>query len=253
MNLYQKLQWMIQMGVTETISDTPYNRFKMPQKTAPNKPSPSLATTPPTDCVVQQAVHISNQASSIDMLHQALLTFDSANLKKTAANTVFAKGNPKADIMIIGDIPEACDDLSGTPFCGEVGALLDRMMQAIQLDTDKTCYTTMLIPWRTPGGRKPTPAEIAYCLPFVKRHIDLIQPRYLLLFGALTTGALLGIDSLSRARGEWHLYQSETLSAPIHTLATFSPAYLIKNASHRKYVWEDLKRFRQKLNESGEA
>ena len=100
------------------------------------------------------------------------------------------------------------------------------------------------------GRSQTTPAEIAYCLPFVKRHIEFVNPRFILLFGALTSGALLGIDSLSRARGTFHTYQSENLSAPILATTTFFPAYLLKNQSHKKYAWEDLKRLKAKISES---
>jgi DNA polymerase len=128
--------------------------------------------------------------------------------------------------------------------------MLSKMMAGIGLDIEKDCYLTTVLPWRTPGGRKPTSTEMAYCLPFIKRHIEIINPRFILLFGALTSGALLGIDSLSRARGIFHPYQSEKLSSPIPTIATFSPSYLLKNQLHKKYAWEDLKRLKTKITES---
>ena len=266
MNLYQKLRWLMLSGVTQTVGEEPINRLKKQeqptasvtqsivsalQDTTNNFRANTLST--PQDSILKQAVMQASLATDIDSLHHILSNFKTSPLKKTAANTVFCAGNPSADIMIIGDVPEAGDDLAGRPFTGEVGALLTRMMAAIDLDLNTQCYTTVLIPWRTPGGRKPTSAETAHCLPFLKRHIELVQPKFLVLFGALTTGALLGIDSIPRARGVWHTYQSENLSAPIVCLATFAPAFLLKNPIHRKHVWEDLKRLQEKLSESDKA
>lgn len=253
MTLYQKLRWLTRMGIGETISETPINRLIKQEKkiTAITDIPPSeVQIKPQTDTTVQAAIAAATTATDITSLSTLLHSFELATLKKTAAHTVFARGNPTAPLMIIGDIPEASDDLSGQPFMGESGNLLSKMMAGIGLNVETDCYLTTLIPWRAPGGRKPTPAEIAYCLPFVKRHIELANPRFILLFGALTSGALLGIDSLSRARGAFHMYQSENLSAPIPVTATFSPAYLLKNQSHKKYAWEDLKRLKAKIGES---
>ena len=252
MTLYQKLRWLTRMGVDETISETPVNRLKKQEKKIiqlSDVPH-TISVKPQTDTVVQAAITTAMSSTDIASLSQLVRTFEAATLKKTAANTVFARGLPSAPLMIVGDMPEASDDLAGIPFAGEHGDLLSKMMAGIGLNLETECYLTTLIPWRAPGGRKPTPAEIAYCLPFVKRHIEFVNPRFILLFGALTSGALLGIDSLSRARGTFHTYQSENLSAPILATATFSPAYLLKNQSHKKYSWEDLKRLKAKISES---
>ncbi len=263
MNLYQKLRWLILSGITETVGEDPINRLKKKEQSTMPAIEPVVSSVQNSgvvypaegisglqDSILKQAVTQAAMATDIDSLHRILSDFNVSPLKKTAANTVFCAGNPSADIMIVGDVPEAGDDLAGRPFTGEVGALLTRMMAAIDLDLNTHCYMTTLIPWRTPGGRKPTSAETAHCLPFLKRHIELVQPKFLVLFGALTTGALLGIDSIPRARGSWHTYQSENLSVPIACLATFAPAYLLKNPIHRKHVWEDLKRLQAKLGES---
>ena len=266
MNLYQKLRWLMLSGITETVGEEPVNRLKNKEQSTITVVEPVVSTPQKAtilfrpegmsvsqDSILKQAVTQAALATDINSLRHILSDFNASPLKKTAAHTVFCAGNPSADIMIIGDVPEAGDDLAGQPFTGEVGALLTRMMGAIDLDLNTHCYMTTLIPWRTPGGRKPTSAETAHCLPFLKRHIELVQPKFLLLFGALTTGALLGIDSIPRARGSWHAYQSENLSAPIACLATFAPAYLLKNPIHRKHVWEDLKRLQAKLGESDNA
>lgn len=254
MMLYQKLRWLLQMGVDETVSDTPVNRLVSKKKQEAHSPvSPStntIRTTTPTDTLVQSAVIKASAATDVNTLKEVVMTFDASPLKKTAAHTVFARGNPTADIMIIGDVPETSDDLAGLPFTGEAGVLLKKMMDAIHINLETQCYLTTLIPWRAPGGRKPTTAEIAHCLPFVKRHIELVNPKILILLGATSSGALLGIDSLSRARGIWHQYGSEKLSTPIPTMVTLTPIYLLKNPLHKKHAWEDLKRLQARLDES---
>ncbi len=252
MTLYQKLRWLTRMGVDETISEMPVNRLKKQEKKTilPVETPQATPVKPQADTTLQNAIALAMSATDIASLYTHLNAFEAAPLKKTAAHTVFARANASAPLMIIGDMPEASDDLAGLPFVGEHGALLSKMMAGIGLNLETDCYLTTLIPWRAPGGRKPTSAEIAYCLPFVKRHIELVNPQFILLFGASTTGALLGIDSLSRARGTFHAYQSENLSAPIPMTATFSPAYLLKNQSHKKYAWEDLKRLKAKMSES---
>ncbi|MGN1062785.1 MAG: uracil-DNA glycosylase [Alphaproteobacteria bacterium] len=253
MNLYQKLQWLMRMGVDETIAERPLNRLKPKQAvvkssagfTADTVSSPTACE--PQNTAVQLATAAAASAATVADLKAALENFESCSLKKTAAHTVFARGCETAKIMIIGDMPAAAEDKSGLPFAGDSGILLDKMMAAIGLDTRTDCYMSVLIPWRAPGGRKPTPTEIAVCLPFIKRHIELIHPDILLLFGGLTSGALLGIDSLSKARGIQHEYILEKIQAPIGCMVTFSPDYLIQNPLHKKHAWEDLKQFKAVL------
>lgn len=246
MTLYQKLSWLLRMGVDETIGSATVNRLANP---TPQSPATRLNPTYLTqeDNALKQAISLANAAKTLAELQQALISFEGCALKKTSSTTVFSKGTRPATVMCIGDMPDTEDDKQGLPFAGDSGALLDKMLSAIGLSTAHNTYVSTLIPWRPPGNRKPTGSEVALCLPFIKRHIELVQPDILLLFGGLTSGAILGVDSISKARGVWHDYQPEHAPAPIPCLVTFSPAFLLKTPTHKKHAWEDLQRLQTKL------
>lgn len=247
MDSYKKLTWLLRMGVDETVGEIPTNRLA-------KKTPVSVSTTQTTsvksadDIALHQAIALAAEAQTLPDLFHALDSFDGCALKKTAMHTIFSKGIPNATVMCIGEMPDATDDKIGEPFSGESGILLDKMLRAIDLSISDNTYVSMLIPWRPPGNRKPTPTEIALCAPFMRRHIELVNPDILLLFGGLTSGALLGIDSISKARGTWHGYQPEGKPSPIPCLVTFSPTFLMKSPTHKKHAWEDLQRVRKKLD-----
>ncbi len=252
MNLYQKLNWLLKMGADESVGESPVNRF---QKKAPapveipkTQPLAQPSYSAKDDIALHQAITLANSAQTLGDLYHALDSFDESPLKRTAMHTVFAKGTPEASVMFIGDVPDNEDDKQGLPFAGESGVLLDKMLGAIDLRLSDNAYVAMLLPWRPPGNRKPTPSEIALSLPFIKKHIELVSPDVLVLFGGLTAGALLGIDSISKARSSWQKYQGENTASPIDCLVTFSPAFLLKNATYKRHAWEDLQKLQRKLN-----
>lgn len=180
-------------------------------------------------------------------LRAALEQFDGCALKKTATNLVFADGNPAASVMLIGEAPGADEDRQGKPFVGVSGQLLDRMMAAIGLDRS-TFYITNVCFWRPPGNRKPTEAELAAQLPFVTRHIELVQPKILVLVGGSSAQGLLGMnDGITRLRGRWFDYTSPLLTAPIPTIPIFHPAYLLRQPGLKREAWRDLLKLRQRL------
>src|SRR5438874_968712 len=131
---------------------------------------------------VEQAREAAAAAATLPELEAAVRAFTGCALKATAARTVFADGNPAADLMIIGEGPGGEEDRLGLPFVGPSGKLLDRMLAAIGRDRTSS-YISNVVFWRPPGNRKPTPVELAQCLPFVERHIALAAPRLLLLAG----------------------------------------------------------------------
>lgn len=252
MNLYQKLNWLLKMGADESVGEIPVNRFQKKASAPVRKPETAVSAAPSygtkDDIALHQAIASANSAQTLGDLYHALDSFDALSLKRTAMHTVFAKGTPEASVMFIGDVPDSDDDKQGIPYAGESGVLLDKMLAAIDLSLSDSAYVAMLMPWRPPGNRKPTPAEIAVSLPFIKKHIELVSPDVLVLFGGLTAGALLGIDSISKARSTWQKYQSETDASPIDCLVTFSPAFLLKNAAYKRHAWEDLQKLQRKLN-----
>jgi len=170
---------------------------------------------------------------------------------------IFSDGNHKANIMLIGDAPGADDDRMGKPFVGEVGQLMDKILKCIDLDRSeedpsKSVYISNILNWRPPGNRTPSPAEIEVSLPFIERHIQLVQPKILILCGSIPAKSLLGSTSgISRLRKTWHEYlpQTEKLKSgkPIHAIATYHPSYLLKTPQQKKSVWHDMLMLQKKM------
>ena len=256
------LDWMVAMGVDEAIGEAPVDRRKsaqpaIVQESAPrHEPIPSPAPAPRgpgPDAPLAPAQGAADAreaaaaATDIDSLHAALEKFEGCALKQTATNLVFARGNPQARVMFIGEPPGADEDREGLPLVGASGKLLDRILSFVGLD-EQTVYITSFIFWRPPGNRSPTEAEIAACLPFVRRHIALARPKLLVTLGRPAMNTLLGPGSINKARGRWIEY-GEGLEAPIQAMATFHPAYLMSNPAQKREVWMDFLSLKEKLDE----
>ena len=169
-------------------------------------------------------------------------------LKNNAIQSVFSDGNPSSKIMFIGEAPGADEDKYGKPFVGRAGKLLDNMIASIGLDRGKI-YISNVIPWRPPNNRQPTTEEILQCLPFIQRHIEIINPSIIVLLGGTASKALLtSNEGITKLRGTWHQYNSIGLSNPILTRAIFHPAFLLRSPQFKKQTWEDLKEIQKKLS-----
>ncbi|MFM8801618.1 MAG: uracil-DNA glycosylase family protein, partial [Tagaea sp.] len=187
-------------------------------------------------------------ARSLDELRAALAAFDGCALKATATNLVFSDGVPGAPVMIVGEAPGADEDRQGKPFVGVSGQLLDRMLGFVGLDRTRNVYIANVIPWRPPANRDPTTAEIAACEPFIRRQIELAQPKVLLFVGNISTKTLLGTtDGIIKMRGKWRDYASPGLAAPIPVLPSFHPAYLLRTPARKADSWKDLLALQAKL------
>jgi len=166
------------------------------------------------------------------------------DLKKNATNLVFADGNINSKIMIIGEGPGANEDIEGKPFVGRAGKLLDKMLAAIQLDRTKV-YISNVVNFRPPANRKPTDEEIKRYLPYLKSHIEIIDPKILLLLGSTALNTLVGNEVvISRARGKW--IQKEIGAVKPWILASFHPAFLMRQPEQKKLAWIDLKMIKDK-------
>ena len=166
------------------------------------------------------------------------------DLKKNATNLVFGDGNINAKIMIIGEGPGANEDAEGKPFVGRAGKLLDKMLAAIHLDRTKV-YISNVVNYRPPENRKPTDEEIERYLPFLQSHIEIINPRILLLLGSTALNTLIGDDDvISKARGKW-FFQEIGVAKP-WIIASFHPAFLMRQPDQKKLAWVDLKMIREK-------
>ena len=166
-------------------------------------------------------------------------------LKEFATNLVFSDGNPNAKIMIIGEGPGANEDKEGFPFVGRAGQLLDKMLHAINLSR-KNVYITNVVNYRPPENRKPTEKEVDRYLPYLKKHIEIIGPKIILLLGSTAMNAILhNADVISKMRGKW--YEIEINNLKVNSIVSFHPAYLLRQPDQKKFSWIDLKMIRDKL------
>jgi uracil-DNA glycosylase family 4 len=160
------------------------------------------------------------------------------DLYRTRTRPVLGVGDPHAQWLVVGEAPGAEEDRRGEPFVGAAGQLLDAMLRAIGLSRGQNVYIANILKSRPPGNRDPQPAEVAACLPYLERQIELIRPRLILAVGRIAMQNLLGTDSsLGRMRGQVHEFGG--LKTPL--IVTYHPAYLLRKPEDKRKAWEDLK------------
>tara|TARA_B100000700_G_scaffold305786_1_gene380211 strand:+ start:496 stop:1245 length:750 start_codon:yes stop_codon:yes gene_type:complete len=185
--------------------------------------------------------------TSLEDLKLYIEQFEGCELKLNAKNTVFCDGNKNSKIMIIGEAPGNQEDIEGKPFVGKSGQLLDKVLNFINLNRGN-CYITNIVPWRPPGNRNPTSEELKICVPFVKKHIELIKPDILLLVGSISTKSLLNIDiGITKIRGEWKKYQNNKVEIP--SLPIFHPAYLLRRPTNKSLAMKDMLVLNKKIKD----
>ena len=245
--LYKELlQWFYNNGVTSS--------FTILESTA-GKESKQLNTSYldiqdnslPIELVEEKLCEDLNAVRNLEDLKKLIILNCDCSLKKTAKNIVFSDGNPQANIMFIGEAPGELEDKTGKPFKGEAGKLLDKMLNAIQLNRENV-YLTNIIFWRPPGNRKPTEEEISACLPYVKKHINLINPKILVLVGATAARAILNIQTgITQIRGKWKNIETQDIKN-LKSIAIFHPAFLLRQPSRKREAWEDLKKIKIEID-----
>jgi DNA polymerase len=264
------LRWYLEAGVDEAILENPVDRYRanatapkgrasaQPEADEPRRPATraeSQAAFAPTTPVagdsgtapVESAFAVAQRASSLDELRAALAAFEECPLSRTATNLVFGDGCATARIVLIGEAPGAEEDRRGVPFVGPSGRLLDRMLASIDLDRTKVFISNTIF-WRPPGNRSPTSSEVATCMPFVERMLELIDPDILVALGGPAACALLGqADSVGRLRGRWFSFQTPRMARPIATTAIFHPAYLLRSPAQKRLAWRDLLTIKMKI------
>ncbi len=195
------------------------------------------AVPPPPDEAVMAAREAARKAATLDELRAILERFEGCALRATAKQLVFADGNPKARLMLVGEAPGREEDIEGLPFVGRSGKLLDQMLAAIGLDRS-TVYIANIVPWRPPGNREPSLHETAICLPFIQRQIELVQPDILVCLGKPSMAALLGVsEGIRKMRGRWLVYKAG--KREIRAMPTFHPAYLLRSPLEKRLAWRD--------------
>ena len=186
----------------------------------------------------------SDKANNLERLKKSISQVKNCTLKKNAKNLVFSDGNPKSKIMLIGEAPGANEDEEGLPFVGRAGALLDKMLSAIDLNRKKV-YISNIINFRPPDNRRPTEEEIKRYLPFITKHIEIISPKILVLLGSTAMNALIGNEVvISKMRGKW--IEKNFGNCKTSVIITFHPAFLMRQPAKKKLAWTDLKMIRDK-------
>ena len=185
------------------------------------------------------------KVQKLEKLKKNIRLIKNCELKKNATNLVFGNGNINSKIMIIGEGPGAQEDTKGMPFVGRAGKLLDKMLEAIQLNRTKA-YISNVVNYRPPENRRPTEEEIARYLPYLRTHIEIINPKILILLGSTALNAIIGNkEVISRTRGKW--FQREIGAVKPWIIASFHPAFLMRQPEQKKLAWIDLKMVRDKI------
>jgi DNA polymerase len=266
------LRWYQTAGVDEAVADEPLDWSRLAPERADERPAPSpapaatepkrtapqphphaparAASAPPaTGAAAMAARELAHQAPDLTALEATLAGFDGCPLKKTAKNLCFARGDPSARLMLIGEAPGRDEDLEGRPFVGRAGQLLDKMLAAIGIGRNEA-YITNVVYWRPPGNRTPTPQEVQACQPFLERQIELVAPEVLVLLGGAAAKQLLAAEQgIMRLRGKWRDYENAGRS--IRTMATLHPAYLLRNTVSKRMAWRDLLTVKAALDAGG--
>lgn len=175
--------------------------------------------------------------TSLAQLEKLVTACRLCKLEKTRHLVVFGEGNIPARVMVVGEGPGADEDATGRPFVGKAGQYLDRWLASIQLSRTNGAYIANIVKCRPPGNRDPESDEIAHCLPYLERQIELIRPETILCLGRVSAHTLLNREgTLQSMRGQWFRYRSVPL------LVTYHPSAVLRNPSLRAPVWEDMQR-----------
>lgn len=187
---------------------------------------------------------------SFAALKDALKDCKLCELCRGRSNVVISRGNPEARLMIIGEGPGQQEDLTGLPFVGRAGQLLDKILASVDIDRDKDVYICNVVKCRPPGNRVPDPEEMEKCRPFLDAQIELVKPAIIMLAGSTAIQSVLkSKDPVSRIRGKWFQHESGAKVMPV-----FHPSYLLRNDSRevgspKWLMWQDIKEVAKALKE----
>lgn len=255
MDAYGLLRLQIEWGADEALEDAPVDRLRAARPAAaPVARAP--ASAPAAPAVVAPAAERARIAAeavdSLDDLRTAIAAFDGCPLRDTATNLVFAAGDPEAPILVIGDPPNADEDRAGTPFAGTDGQFLDMLLGSAGLQRGMLLLTPLL-PWRPPGGRPATAAEVSACLPFLHRLIALVRPACLVLTGPQAVRAMIGTRPRGGAQGGPRKVACPIpgLADPIEALLLPFPAAALRQPASRREAWAALRRMRRVVDTRG--
>lgn len=252
------LDWYRAAGVDIAVGEEPVDRFaqRPPARVTPTPVAAAAATQAerPVESVPiggdpSEARSLASSAQTLDGLQAILGAYNGCGLKLRATQLVFGDGNPDAKIMLIGEAPGAEEDRQGKPFVGKSGQLLDRMLAAIGLDRTKV-YIANTVTWRPPGNRTPTPEEMALCLPFLHRQVELVAPRIVMTLGGPAMQTVFSTtNGIIKMRGKWSEVTIGNHRAD--AMPTLHPAYLLRNPAAKQQAWKDMLSLKLKMLELG--
>jgi len=215
-----------------------------PPDAAPRPASASMPLSAPEGEALAAAprvpIELAPRATGIevmqwDVLEQAVTACRACGLCTTRRNTVFGVGDRQADWLIVGEAPGENEDIQGEPFVGQAGKLLDNMLRALGLSRRENVYIANVLKCRPPGNRNPEPGEVAQCEPFLRRQVELLQPKIIIAMGRFAVQSLLGTqDAIGKLRGRAHSY------AGVPVVVTYHPAYLLRSLPEKAKAWSDL-------------
>lgn len=255
MEAIQLLKWQLELGVDENIGNRPIDRFLENTPEPDTKKKKSISEDqkmPKLNTAITEAERLAEQSDNLEQLKNSLAKYEFCDLKKGARNLVFSSGDPDANVMLVGEAPGREEDIQGIPFVGRAGQLLDKMLRPIgltrvkdQMDDNQigTVYICNVIPWRPPQNRDPNLDEIEMMLPFLKKHIELVDPKVIVALGNISCRALIGKTGITKLRGNWFDF------GHIPVMPMFHPAYLLRNTAAKKDAWSDLLKIKNKFKE----
>ena len=232
------LRLQLDWGADEALGEAPVDRFNQAASRR-ELPAPVQAPSPPVRPLAAPEL-LTVEARTLEALHAELDAFTSSPLRATATHTVRPDGAADARVVVIADAPGSDDDRSGRAFSGQPGEVLDRVFGSIGLDRSGMLLTT-LVPWRPPGNRPASAAEVQACLPFVHRLLAIVQPRCVVLLGAGPVGALTRqTGTIRQLRGRWLGVQISDPALTIPALALLPLAQWLRDGNSKQAVWSDL-------------
>jgi len=199
--------------------------------------------------VIASAKALAGAAPTLDALRATVEEFDAGDLSANANRAVFARGNPSADIMVIGEAPGREEDDAGEPFRGKAGHMLDRMFAAIGRD-EGSLYITNVCNWRPLNNRTPTSQEVDLCRPIIARHIELIAPKLIVLVGGVALETLTGQKGITKLRGQWQsltVKDATSGDVTIPAMPLYHPAFLLRRPELKAEAWRDLLAIKAKI------
>ena len=241
--LLDDLKWQIEAGIDVTIGDKPNNKFY--QEEGNNQNHTNENSSKSSEIFENNSLNDELKTiKTLEELKKILKENNFCNLQKSSKNLIFSDGDSNSNIMVISNNPDSSEDNLGKPLVEKNGELFNNILSAAGLSRSSV-YITPVIPWKIPGERDLTLDEKNTLLPILKKHIEIINPKILVLLGKTALNAIVGQETIiSKARGKWH--QKEIGSTKLWVMASFHPAFLMRQPEQKKLAWIDLKMIRDK-------